>query len=63
MHRMDRYFWVKIDLYTDEILAVADTQKELAELCGVKESSIRESICRANKRGWRCCYLRMDVDD
>ena len=37
----------------------ADSQKELAELCGVKEKSIRETMSRARKRNWRCCYLKI----
>ena len=56
--------WMKIDLYNnDEPLAVADTQRELAELCGIKETSIRETMSRAKRRGWRCCYIKIEDDE
>ena len=58
-----KHFWIKVDLYTDDILAVADTQRELAELCGVKKQSITQSISRAKRRGIRCCYMKMEDDD
>ena len=54
--------WAKVDIYseTEDILAVADTQRELAEMCGVKEKSIRESISRAKRRGMRCSYIKIE---
>ena len=53
--------WMKVDLKNnEEPLAVADSQRELAKLCGVKESTIRESICRAKKRGWKCRYIKIE---
>ena len=58
------WIWIKVDLNTDDTIAVADTQRELAEMCGVKEKTIRESISRAKKHGWRCCYMKIeDTDD
>lgn len=61
---MKGYFWIKVDLDNDDhILAVADTQKELAELCGVKKESICQSISRAKREGWRCSYMRMEDDE
>ena len=54
--------WAKIDIdsETEDILAVADTQRELAEMCGVKEKSIRESISRAKRMGMRCSYIKIE---
>lgn len=58
-----KHFWIKVDLKTDEIVAVADTQRELAKICGVKEETIRQRISRAKKSGGKCCYMRMEDDE
>lgn len=58
------YFWMKVDLKNnEEPLAVADSQRELAKMLGVKESSIREEKSRAKRLGRPCCYIRVDDDD
>ena len=57
------HFWIKIDLKTDEIVAVADTQRELAKICGVKEPTIRQSISRAKRMGMKCCYMKVEDED
>lgn len=44
-------------------LAVADSIEELAELCGVKVTSIRSYICHAKKYGTRCKYVVVEVED
>lgn len=56
--------WAKIDLKNNEqILVVADTQGQLAIKCGVKCDSIRQSISRAKKHGWRCCYVKIEEEE
>ena len=61
---MSSCFWIKVDLADDDrILAVAESQRELAKICGVKESSIRELISRSKKHGWRCCYMKVEDDN
>lgn len=57
------YFWIKIDLKTDETIAVADTQRELAEMLGVKKESIVQTISRAKRNGRPCGYMKIMEDD
>lgn len=57
------HFWIKVDLKTDDIIAVADTQRELAKMCGVKETTIRQRISRAKRENGKCCYMKMEDDD
>ena len=59
---MKKYLWVKIDIdsETEDILAVADSQRELAKMCGVKEKSIRETMSRAKRLGMKCCYIKIE---
>ena len=56
-----KYLWMKIDLYNNEMpLAVADSQREMAKILGVKESSIREERSRAKRLGRPCCYIKVE---
>ena len=56
-----KVLWMKVDLKDAEFpLAVADSQRELAKLCGVKEASIRQSISRAKRLGMRCSYIKIE---
>lgn len=57
-----KYLWVKVDLNspTEDILAVADTQRELAKMCGVKETSLRQSYSKAQREGKPCCYMKIE---
>lgn len=58
------YFWMKVDLKHDEMpIAVADSQRELAKMLGVKESSIREEKSRAKRLGRPCCYVKVEDSD
>lgn len=58
------FLWIKVDLKDNEnILAVGDSQRELAKLCGVKEATIRQSMSRARKHGWRCCYMKIENEE
>lgn len=61
---MNKYIWMKVDLNDDERpLVVADTSGQLAIKCGVKSESIIQSISRARKHGWRCCYVKVEEDE
>ena len=55
---------MKVDLKNnEEPLIVVNYKSELARLCGVKESTISQSMSRAKKHGWRCCYIKVKVED
>lgn len=58
------YIWMKVtdDEYEFPV-QMADTQRELAELCGVRRASIASAIGKSRKRKHRCCYVRVEIDD
>ena len=54
---------MKVDLKNnEEPIYIAYSRYELSQLCGVKERSISENMSRAKKRGWRCCYVKVEND-
>lgn len=56
--------WMKVTDDKYELpLVVANSAGELAKLTGQKRSSICSAITHANKRGGRCRYVRVKVDD
>ena len=44
-------------------LIVAKSAGELARLTGQRRSNIASAICHAEKRGARCKYVRVEVED
>lgn len=62
---MAKNIWMKVT--TDEYelpLAVADTCRELAELCNTTKNSIYCSMCWAKKhKDFRCQYIKIEVSD
>lgn len=56
--------WMSVsrDKYEHPV-CVADSIEELAELCGVKTSSIRSYISHSKKLGTRCKYVAVEVED
>lgn len=44
-------------------LAVADTIRELARLVGTRENCISSAISHAKKRGYKCRYVKVAIDD
>lgn len=42
---------------------IADSEEELATICGVKVKSIRQAICHYRTEGRRPRYVRVEVDD
>ena len=56
--------WMKVSRDKYELpLAVAESQKELAIICGVKRESISRQICQSRKRGHRCGYVKVIVEE
>lgn len=43
-------------------LAVADSIVELAELIGIKADNIYSTISHARKKGYKCCYVKVEID-
>ena len=56
---MHVYMLVSNDKYELPI-CMADTQRELAEMIGVKEDTIRSVMSRCRKNGRKCRYVRVD---
>lgn len=56
---MHVYMLVSNDKYELPI-CIADTQRELAEMIGVKEDTIRSVMSRCRKSGRKCRYVRVD---
>ena len=55
--------WMKVDIKNKEQpLAVAQYRSQLAEMCGVKERSISQHMCRQRKLGQNCCYKKIEVE-
>lgn len=57
------YFWIRINPLTDETIAVADTQRELAEMLGIKTESIAQTLSRAKRTGRPCVYMKVMEDE
>jgi ribosomal protein L7Ae-like RNA K-turn-binding protein len=44
-------------------VAIADSAKELAEICGTKRTNILSAIIHAEQRGQNSVYKKVEVDD
>lgn len=44
-------------------LAVADTTRELSALIGVREDAIRSAMSKARKRGSKCRYVKVVIEE
>lgn len=56
--------WMKVTMDEYELpLAVADSSGELARRLGVSRSTVASVVSNAKKRGGRCCYVKVEVDD
>jgi hypothetical protein len=56
--------WIKVsdDIYElPEV--VATTARALADRCGVKESTVKSAVSKCKKNGWKCHYIRVEVED
>ena len=59
---MHVYMLISNDKYELPI-CIADTQRELAEMIGVKEDTIRSVMSRCRKNGRKCRYVRVDFQN
>lgn len=54
---------MKVDIKNNEQpLAVAQYRSQLAEMCGVKERSISQHMCRQRKLNQNCCYRKVVIE-
>lgn len=56
------YLLVSSDKY-ELPLAVADSIRELSALIGVREDAIRSAMSKARKRGNRCRYVKVVIEE
>lgn len=59
---MQIWMFVTKDKY-EMPLAVADSVGELGQLIGRKKSTICSAMSRAKRRGTRCRYVKVEVED
>lgn len=58
------FVWLKVTPDRYELpVAVADTGKELARICGVSENNVYNTMTKARKLGHRCKYIRVEVEE
>ena len=56
--------WMKVSADEYEFpLQIADTQRELAKLCGVRRDTIASAVYRARKNGFKSQYVKVEIDD
>ena len=56
--------WLRVTQDEYELpMVVADSRTELAEMLGVRPKNISSTMAHAKRRGWRCCYQKVEVDD
>lgn len=56
--------WMKVTMDKYELpLAVADSSRELARCLGVSASTVASVVSNAKRRGGRCCYVKVEIDD
>ena len=56
--------WMKVsnDEYEFPVL-IADSQKELAMMCGIHRSSISSAIGKARKKGHKSQYVKVEIEE
>ena len=59
---MKVYMEVTQDKYELPV-AVADSVRELAYVVGVKENTVCNIMSRAKKRGGRCKYIKVELEE
>lgn len=53
-----------VDLDNEELpLTVCDSSEELAKKIGVSSGTIRRAIQRAHLNGYKCRYVKVEVND
>lgn len=59
-----KLLWLKVTKDEYELpLAVGNSASDLARQVGVSRSTIISVMSNAKKRGGRCCYVKVEVDD
>lgn len=60
---MAEYICMKVTSDKYELpLAVADNFRELAKILGMKPENISSMRSRCKKNGWKCAYIKVEVD-
>lgn len=60
---MSRRVYAYLDKKCDQIMYLADTQLQLAKICGVKVNTIKTSISHQKKKGKPCRYIAIDIEE
>lgn len=56
--------WMKVTMDKYELpLVVATSARELARCIGVSKTTVSSVVSNAKRRGGRCCYVKVEVDD
>lgn len=56
--------WMKVTMDKYELpMAVAGSTTELANMLGIKKTTIETSYYHSKKHRWRCCYKRVEIQD
>lgn len=57
--------WMEVDLHDKELPTgkMADTSVALSRMCGVHHTCVSSAILSAKKRGSKCKYVRVEIDD
>lgn len=57
------FVWLKVTTDRLELpVAVAESGKELARICGVSENNVYNTMTKARRLGHKCQYVRVRVD-
>ena len=59
---MDIWMQVSADKYEFPLL-IAESQKELAMLCGVQRATIASAIGKAKRKGHKCQYVKVEIEE
>ena len=58
------FVWLKVTPDRYELpVAVADSGKELARICGVSSNNVYNTMTKARKLGHKCQYIRVNVGE
>lgn len=56
--------WMKVTLDEYELpVAIADTAGQLADLIGVRTNNIYSAISNARQGGYRCSYVKVEIEE
>lgn len=57
--------WMEVDLKNKELPTgrMAEKSADLARMCGINPKGVSDAICKARKKGRKCKYVRVEIDD